>query len=321
VTRRPYDERSRLRDLALLGLEPGANEQEVKSAYRELVKAWHPDQFQPDDPQHARAENELKRINAAYTRIKRRPPTALGATPGARPARRTASAKGPGPSRPRRPAGGTAPPGASEDATPGWPPDDGEPSRARVTRQYVRAALLLAVAALCVWLNAGSPFGAEEPQPSPAGLGSALPSAGQTPVERYPEPAPSEPSENWHPLAREGMFAAGSTRSEVLAVQGRPDAIMGDEWWYGSSMVLFDAGRVSGYAIKSRPLRIGFDTREATATVFGVGSTKDEVLAIQGAPTFMEPRTWSYGMSRVEFDIEDRVSAYRVFDEPLKTRD
>jgi len=50
---------------AVLGLKPGADAQEVRAAYRTLVKRCHPDQFQ--DPQQQKAAQEkLIQLNLAY---------------------------------------------------------------------------------------------------------------------------------------------------------------------------------------------------------------------------------------------------------------
>ena len=50
---------------AVLGLRPGADAQEVRTAYRTLVKRCHPDQFQ--DPQQQKAAQEkLIQLNLAY---------------------------------------------------------------------------------------------------------------------------------------------------------------------------------------------------------------------------------------------------------------
>ena len=53
----------------ILDLPPNASEQEVKQAYRELVKVWHPDRFTHDIKLQRRAEEKLKIINDAYQRI------------------------------------------------------------------------------------------------------------------------------------------------------------------------------------------------------------------------------------------------------------
>ena len=53
----------------ILGLKPGASEEEVKRAYRQLAKKYHPD-MNPGDPHAAKMMND---INAAYDQIKNPP--------------------------------------------------------------------------------------------------------------------------------------------------------------------------------------------------------------------------------------------------------
>ena len=50
----------------VLGLSPGASEEEIKNAYRRLAKKYHPD-LNPGDEEAARRMNE---VNAAYDALK-----------------------------------------------------------------------------------------------------------------------------------------------------------------------------------------------------------------------------------------------------------
>jgi curved DNA-binding protein CbpA len=50
----------------VLGLRPGATQEEVKLAYHDLVNVWHPDRFLHDEKLKSKAEAKLKEINAAY---------------------------------------------------------------------------------------------------------------------------------------------------------------------------------------------------------------------------------------------------------------
>jgi curved DNA-binding protein CbpA len=52
--------------LEVLALRPGATPVQIKEAYRDLVKVWHPDRFGSDARLRAKAEEKLQRINEAY---------------------------------------------------------------------------------------------------------------------------------------------------------------------------------------------------------------------------------------------------------------
>ncbi len=52
----------------ILGLQPGAAPRDIKLAYRNLVKKWHPD-FHPDDP---RCVEKMQEINEAYEMLSSR---------------------------------------------------------------------------------------------------------------------------------------------------------------------------------------------------------------------------------------------------------
>jgi hypothetical protein len=54
-----------------LDLEPGATATELKAAYLDLVKVWHPDRYQ-NEPERLRirAQEKLKQVNEAYARLK-----------------------------------------------------------------------------------------------------------------------------------------------------------------------------------------------------------------------------------------------------------
>jgi len=53
--------------LKTLGLEKSADANDVKQAYRDLAKIWHPDRFQNDERVGAKAEAQIKIINEAKT--------------------------------------------------------------------------------------------------------------------------------------------------------------------------------------------------------------------------------------------------------------
>jgi len=113
----------------------------------------------------------------------------------------------------------------------------------------------------------------------------------------------------------------------VLAIQGTPtsiisgEGVIGDRWSYGFSSVEFTKdGVVKGYSNISGNLRVAVETTgneiRGRADYFTLGSTEDEVLAIQGTPTSIISGEgvigdrWSYGFSSVEFTKDGVVKGY-----------
>lgn len=53
----------------VLGVAEGASAQELKVAYRDLAKVWHPDRFAHDPRLQQKAQEKLKEINEAYEQL------------------------------------------------------------------------------------------------------------------------------------------------------------------------------------------------------------------------------------------------------------
>ena len=56
--------------LKTLGLDPGASRDDVKKAFRDLSKVWHPDRFAEDPDLQQKAGEKLQAINDAYQHLK-----------------------------------------------------------------------------------------------------------------------------------------------------------------------------------------------------------------------------------------------------------
>ena len=70
---------------AALDVAPGASAEEIKTAYLDLVKVWHPDRYQNDSPRlRNKAEEKLKAINQAYEILRTGAPVFTAAAPGPR---------------------------------------------------------------------------------------------------------------------------------------------------------------------------------------------------------------------------------------------
>lgn len=53
----------------VLGVNESATDDEIKNAYRRLVKQYHPDRFEHGSKEQAQAAEKLKQVNAAYDTI------------------------------------------------------------------------------------------------------------------------------------------------------------------------------------------------------------------------------------------------------------
>ena len=132
-------------------------------------------------------------------------------------------------------------------------------------------------------------------------------------------------------------FTLGSSKDEVLAVQGQPDnPFAAPPWRYGRSEVSFSQdGRSPGYdkvvrwkSSPENPLKariIPNGPVDPVPEYFTVGSTGDEVLAVQGQPDSVHPYagtdSWTYGPSSVSFK-DGRVVRWKSYPyhAPLKAR-
>jgi hypothetical protein len=124
----------------------------------------------------------------------------------------------------------------------------------------------------------------------------------------------SQPCDNSSPGTSPEYFTVGSTKKEVLAAQGIPTAYSPDTFEYGRSKVFFVGEKVVGW--EDAPLWIHLNVQlrpghavDGSMHYFAVGSTRDEVLAVQGTPTGFSYNTYEYGTSKVHFR-DGRVSSW-----------
>src|SRR5437016_5225635 len=123
--------------LKVLGLAPGATEQAIREAYRDLVKVWHPDRFGTDARLRQKADEKLRELNAAFGHLQ--DDGSRGPDPSSRP-------RSGGGSDGRSEHGSTSPtasPGPIASAVPRWIRGSG--------RLATTAILSAAIGAVGVW--------------------------------------------------------------------------------------------------------------------------------------------------------------------------
>jgi hypothetical protein len=269
---------------ATLGVNPDTDWETLRGRYKRLIGQWHPDRFSGDTPTSRMiAEERSKQITIAYKALGtyRRE---HGVLPPRTPAI-DADAQGPrlhaDPVSDRVHSSVHAETGARGATV-------SAPSKSRpVRRRRIALALLTVIPALYLADRYAGPTVPEESQPSDN--------------LKRPDIATQEPAES--PRREPRWIWLGSTIGEVYAVQGIPTLTQGDTWHYGKSQIRFAQGKVISWSQHpDNPLRIARDqpVRMQEGT-FEVGSTKDEVRAIQGTPIAESETVWDYGPSRVHF--------------------
>lgn len=244
-----------------LGLRTGCTWGELRDEYRSLMQRWHPDRFPADSPERAAAEDKVKQVTQAFAAL-------------ARFFRRHGSLPLASSGPPNR---ADADPAPNASANPAFRRPDVRRPRRVPTSAFI--ALSGVAVALTLWLA----HERELATPAPV-----LPTAS----DRAPRvPAPPRP------------FTLGSPTEDVYRAQGAPDAIDGDVWTYGTSRVYFQNGRVVRWETGHDHSLNALWAQPApeTPSHFTIGSSKADVVRVQGQPSRVTGDAWDYGVSRVYF--------------------
>lgn len=279
-----------------LGIRPGDSWPRLRSAYKSLMRRWHPDRFGQDDPARRQAEERTKEINRFYQELadfyQQNGKLPLDAAPRPTAASDTSTRA-------------VTPPASKSTHHTDWTPptSPGEfHGRIGLRPGLVFTLIVALVASYMLW--APDIFiSRPEAMTAPAG-NHATPMAGTG----KPEAAPG--------TGEMQSFDFGSTLGQVYSIQGVPTLVEGDIWHYGEARVYFRNGRVTRWVdTEDRRLKVqatGAQPAPApVATTFSRGSTHDDVRAVQGSPLRESGNVWDYGLSRVYFDSTGRVTSWQ----------
>lgn len=338
---------ARCRALQTLGLEAGATDKQIESTYRVLVKVWHPDRFQNDPALKQAAEEKLKSINSAHSYLISgqgvRGPGRTEAADRNRPqardgSRQSSSANEPGIQWPLRRtrwepwgatgmavrmvilAGGLGISGAVLVGVDAYLLANSK--TASVYRTYRNAMWQdMEAQGARVWdrvegslrkLKPASSTPVTAPISETGGRNSSEQKAGEVPLPNPPHvPMP--------------YVTLGLTKDEVIEVMGTPSSSSNGALRFGSSVFYFRNGAVTGWSVDRSliPLQVKLWPRghfDPSITSFTVGSSKDDVIAVQGTPTLLTENKFAYGESEVFFE-NGKVTGWRDNrgSEPLRT--
>ncbi len=295
----------------VLEVAPGATEEAVRDARKTLAKVWHPDRHAGDPALQKRAEQKLADVNSAYELV------------------RAAGFPSTLPGEPRKAATEPGPPQILE------PPPAQHSTLEIVPRRRVRWSVVIVLAAAL----AGGAYLAvtqlgQSSSPSAAervAVGAPTLDAGAA-ITAHDAVAYVAPTIDAAPASATATFGLGATHEEVLAAQGQPTSrtnVVNEEWAWGFSYVTFDErGRVVGWwdrdnvlKVKLVPSNAAVATRATETGNYGIGATKDEIIAVQGTPNRISTvvdETWYYGTgSSVTFNEAGTLTGYRNSDHVL----
>jgi len=356
--------------LQVFGLQKDALESEIRNTYRLFLKAWSPDNLQGDEQMKAAAEDKLKDIHAAFEyltmtsteRAQHKRPVYLTARTTS-----TATTTDVALVEPRASTGYTTlvvlphptPPPSDSWYISSWK------ALKQIYRFWRKFRLLVVLAALIFALITGksirsyfraqrahsereapsikvpgapsfsvsgaqdAPNAAEAPKDdsqetekgeaqSPASQNpSPAPAAGMRTAARLPLQAASQQPVKAPPASRtiHSYITVGSTKDEVIALQGTPTEASDDKLVYGKSELYLKDDAVIGWRIDpdASTMRVKLWPSSPVDTepgYFAVGSTRDFVLAVQGTPTAFSQDKFEYGRSVVYFQ-NNRVASWK----------
>ena len=292
-----------IRSYSTLELQPGSSWDELRFAYRSLVKKWHPDRFRLEG-ERRRAEEKTKEITRAYKTLAdyyRK----HGHTPVETDLARAEAA---------RPSPDQAPDNQAvvETENADSPADNNAYSRdPNTVKHTVRlkplAAVIAAALLLYLWQLDAPPDSGSSADASPENQA----------IDIQPAPIGSV-----MPQPAGQFFTHGTKIGDVYSIQGLPSKTENGIWHYGKSRVIFIDGAVSHWQIHpDNPLKasLGIEPTPHTKKYFTRGSTKAEVTALHGTPWRQTEYEWVYGPSRIFFS-DGMVTGWQESPlHPLKT--
>jgi hypothetical protein len=349
---------SRCGALQSLGLGADASAADIENAYRTLVKVWHPDRFQTDLRLRMAADEKLKEINAAHDFLIAEPATpepVIGAAepePARRPQRVYVTPDEPSDFVPEAT---EAPPPAHRRS---YALIASILLRGLIAAGSVAGMALLWLTAdsvlssslgtSAVWnkfknqvsidfhsdgmrlwasatenLHGSKTENALPPAAPPIEVAPALPvkSPGIAATGRDETPLHIQSSQQT--IKARPYVTLGATPMEVLAVLGKPTSSSGEKMFYNGSEIDFRDGHVAAWKIDPKtPIRVKLWPDQPLVPgvrAYAVGSSKSDVIALQGTPTLFSDNEFGYGGSIVYFK-NDRVVGWKEDPASVKLR-
>jgi hypothetical protein len=333
--------------LQVLGLTTDASPEQIESTYLILVKVWHPDRFAHDLKLRQDAEEKLKEINSAHDYLLANP-TRDSSRSGSKPdgnripqdlGKKAADASDSPDGMPdevqrilRRQQKSHLPPilvkagfglaALTLIVVVGFTADSFLSTNEHTMRAWLQLKTELGydfrskLTSNSAQTQSATSQPAQSVPPAPsAASGLAVPTPPQPRQPAHGSPASS------HGTKVQPYITAGLTPMEVLSVLGKPTSSTGEKMLYNGSEIDFKNGQVAGWKLDpTAPIRVKLwpDTPLAPGlTTFGRGSSRSDVIAVQGTPTLFSDNEFGYDSSLVFFQ-NGHVTGWK--EDPASTR-
>ena len=242
--------------LHVLELHAGATDEEIKAAYRMLVKVWHPDRFEGDRKLSKAAGEKLKGINAVFKFLSSSPRPVGGRKPSTPEPKESTKKAQPTSDRPspfaerddgNRPTGNAAAPPTPTASRPstGDSPNVSIPQESSGWSRLLRYVIIFGGISLAkyFWPSGGSGPNTNAVVHPTYEVDTTSSPRSTLLFDHFATSEQAKPTSHTSKKVPP-YFTVGSTREEVLAVQGTPTSFSQDTLEYGASEVYLSDGKV-----------------------------------------------------------------------------
>ena len=279
--------------LAVLGLAQNATQSEVRDAYRALAKVWHPDRFPNDGQLRAKAEERLKEINSAYSslttsRVEDRHRQSSAAESTTSPKAESASASQ----------------GQTQSSAKTRPPRSANASEFNPSFMKTRRANNSRIAMMVAVLLAGAVWAAVK--------------YGPRAISEFANSINDDSAAHQVANSASDRPQAQTTGSDAGPAAGISQKNATDNSGKAAEKPVVNNHNKSAAA--DRVSLIVYPSDDPQVAYFTVGSSKNDVVRVQGTPSRVADNLFAYGLSEVYFK-DGRVVSWRVdSSSPLKAR-
>lgn len=209
----------------VLNADINSNWEDLRRSYRTLIQKWHPDRFKKEDEKEL-ATNKLKEINMAYTELSNhyRKYGSLP-LPSTNNSNRTRTIVPQNKPKNKKPEIKTA--NKSNDAS--NPKKYGN----RNTKNYFLVAVIMLFILAVALQTINTPV--DNPEKFQKNISTPVVNHSINALKKIKEESQTD---------KEKYFTYRSSIGEVILIQGAPDRMQGDIWYYGESEIHFANGKV-----------------------------------------------------------------------------